>query len=69
MVSIITGISMSFVTSLVMQRAVVRRMLRMPPLPTNPPKLPTLLETRAAWYKYMRDSKQANEALVKGRKP
>ena len=60
---------MTAATSVVMQRTVVRRMLRLPPLPANPPKIPTFMESRAALYKYLEEQHRIAQAQAKGRKP
>ena len=60
---------MTVVTTAIMQRAVVRRMLRMPPIAADPPKLPTIMESRAAVYKYLEEATKEAEAQAKRRKP
>jgi hypothetical protein len=55
---------MTAITSATLQRPVLRHMLRIPALPAHPPKLPTFMESRAAFYKYMME-----EAQAKGPKP
>jgi len=68
MVSIITGIGMTALTSVVLQRAVIRRMMGIPPLPAHPPTLPTFRESRAALYKALEEQQRAAEAEMKKRK-
>jgi len=67
MVSVVTGIAMSSLTSVVLHRAVVRRILNIPPLPAKPPKIPTLMESRAAFYKYMKEQREATYAQRRDR--
>jgi len=60
---------MSLVVTFIMQRSAVRDMLNIPPLPANAPKLPTLMESRAALYKYMQDAVKAAEEQKRDLKP
>lgn len=66
-VSIITGIGLTALTSVVLQRTVVRRMLSIPPLPAHPPTLPTLRQSRAAFYNMLEEQKKAAEAEARRR--
>jgi hypothetical protein len=61
---------MSVVTTFIAQLAVARRMMNIPPLPAQPPRLPTLMESRAALYKFLEEKQKAAEAQaqVKTRK-
>jgi len=68
-VSIITGIGLTALTSAILQRAVVRRMLAIPPLPASPPTLPKLSETRAAFYKWLEEQQKVAEAEARRKKP
>jgi hypothetical protein len=69
MVSALTGMSMSVVVGSIMQRSAVRKILDLPPLPANPPKLPTLMESRDAMYKYFQDQAKAAEKQTKNDNP
>ena len=69
MVSALTGISMSLLVTSITQRPAVRDALNILPLPENPPKLPTFMESREALYKYLEDQKKAAEEQTKNHKP
>lgn len=67
MVSILTGIGVTVVQSAVLQRTVIRRLLGIPVLPANPPKLPSFRESRAAFYKMLEEQQRAAEIEAKTR--
>jgi hypothetical protein len=68
-VSGFTGIIMSILVTFITQQSAVRDALNILPLPANPPKLPTFMESRAALYKYLQDQKKAAEKQTKNHKP
>lgn len=64
MASILTGISMTALTSVILQRPPIRRVLGIPALPANPPRLPTLRESRTAFYKMLDEQQKAAQAEI-----
>jgi hypothetical protein len=69
MVHLITSIGMSVVIESIMQRSAVQKILDLPPLPANPPKLPTLMESRDAIEKYFQDLAKAAKKQIKNGNP
>ncbi|KIM75660.1 hypothetical protein PILCRDRAFT_91999 [Piloderma croceum F 1598] len=65
----LTSIIMSLVITSIMQRSAVRNVLNLPPLPANPPKLPTFMESRQALLKSLHDGVKAAEEQAKNPKP
>lgn len=68
MVSILTGIGATYAQTAFLQLDFVRRTLGIPLVDNkNGMKLPTLMESRRAFYKFMEDSKREAEKAARER--
>ncbi|KAF7985844.1 hypothetical protein HWV62_530 [Athelia sp. TMB] len=64
MVSMLTTVGATLATSAILQVPRIRAAAGIPPLPANPPKLPSIMESRTALKEYLRESREKALAEV-----
>ncbi|KAF7973244.1 hypothetical protein HWV62_15751 [Athelia sp. TMB] len=64
MVSMLTTVGATLATSAILQVPRVRAAAGIPPLPANPPRLPSIMESRTALKAYLRESREKALAEV-----